>query len=63
VVTRMDDVRAVLMDNETYCARSNFVLDPVNGAHGSMPVRPITTLDPPEHRQVRQLTAEVDGPP
>jgi cytochrome P450 len=55
VVTRMDDVRDILMDNETYSARSNFVLDPANGARGSMPVRPITTLDPPEHGQVRQL--------
>lgn len=55
VVTRMTDVWDVLTDNEQYSSRSNFVLDAENGARGSMPVRPITTLDPPDHDRVRQL--------
>ncbi len=62
VVSRMDDVREVLTDNATYSARSNFVLDPDNGARGSMPVRPITTLDPPQHGEVRGLLREWMAP-
>lgn len=55
VVSRLADVWNVLADNETYSARSNFVLDADNGARATMPVRPITTLDPPDHDRVRQL--------
>ena len=55
VVSRMDDVRETIADLTHWSSRSNFVLDPDNGARGEMPVRPITTLDPPRHGEVRSL--------
>lgn len=54
VVARMSDVQDALTDVDHWSARSNFVLDP-DGATGEMPVRPITTLDPPRHGEVRSL--------
>lgn len=55
VVSRMSDVRDIITDLDHWSSRSNFVLDPDNGARGEMPVRPITTLDPPRHGEVRTL--------
>ena len=54
VLTRTDEVRSVLLDDDRFSARSNFQLDPVRGAVDS-PVRALPTLDPPVHAPVREL--------
>ena len=56
------DVERILLDNETFSARSNFRLDPVNGAHGARPSGSLPTLDPPDHATLRRRLREWFAP-
>ena len=48
------DVERILLDTTTFSARSNFRLDPVNGAEGARASGALPTLDPPDHSAVRR---------
>ncbi len=54
LLSRNEDVREVLLDDDRFSARSNFHLDPVVGAVDTQ-VRALPTLDPPAHAPVREM--------
>ena len=54
LLSRAADVQEVLLDDARFSARSNFQLDPANGAvNANVPALP--TLDPPAHQPVREM--------
>lgn len=54
LLSRMENVLEVLLDDERFSARSNFHLDAVSGAVDTY-VRALPTLDPPAHGPIREL--------
>ncbi|MCU1681322.1 MAG: cytochrome [Amycolatopsis sp.] len=61
-VAAHQDVERILLDTTTFSARSNFRLDPVNGAEGARPSGSLPTLDPPDHANVRRRLREWFAP-
>ncbi len=48
-LSRYDDVRAALIDHETYCSRHGFLLEDI----GAFPLPMVLAMDPPDHTRVR----------
>jgi cytochrome P450 len=61
-VAAHQDVERILLDTTTFSARSNFRLDPVNGAEGARASGALPTLDPPDHGDLRRRLREWFAP-
>jgi cytochrome P450 len=61
-VAAHQDVEWILLDNMTFSARSNFRLDPVNGAEGAKATGSLPSLDPPAHAELRRRLREWFSP-
>ena len=48
-LSRYDDVRAALIDHETYCSRHGFLLEDI----GELALPMVLAMDPPDHTRVR----------